>query len=49
MLKALYNTDKTNYKHDKRIIIYMYTINKEYLSSKRLIEQVSFKIALKGC
>ena len=42
MLKALYNIDKTNYKHDKRIV-YMYTIKKEYLSSKRPIKQVSFK------
>ena len=40
MLKALYNTDNTNYKHDKRIV-YMYTIKKEYLSSKRQIKQVS--------
>ena len=29
--------------------IYMYTIKKEYLSSKRQIKQVSFKVALKGC
>ena len=43
MLKALYNINKTNYKHNKRMVyIYMYTIKKEYLSSKRTIEQMSF-------
>ena len=48
MLKALYNIDKTNYKPWQENRIYMYTIKKEYLSSKRQIKQVSLKVALKG-